>query len=138
MVWQGSKMAVFLKRSKIKTLDCPLDRSQKIRASRHIKSEFLLKILLPYVVIIPPLGGIYNTRGVGMVDGEHDVLGWGQFIIRVGIGSVSWLRWQLKTLVTTTTKKKKSHDHEHQILLGDDLKFRMAFKPLLETRLMGQ
>ena len=72
-----------------------------------------------------------------MVDGEHDVLGWGQFIIRVGIGSVSWLRWQLKTLVTTTTKKKKSHDHEHQILLGDDVKFRMAFKPLLETRLMG-
>jgi hypothetical protein len=41
------------------------------------------------------------------------------------------------TLVTTTTKKKKSHDHELQILLGADLEFRMAFKPLLETCLMG-
>ena len=42
------------------------------------------------------------------------------------------------TTTMATTKKKKSHDHEHQILLGDDLNFRMAFKHLLETRLMGQ
>ena len=62
----------------------PLALSQKIRAPRHIKIKLLLKMLLPYVVIIPPIGGIYNTRGVGIVDEEHGVLGWVQFIIRVG------------------------------------------------------
>ena len=58
------------------------------------------------MVVIIPLKGEISPRGVGMVDAEHDVLGWGQFSIRVGVGSVSWLRSQLKTLVTTTTKNK--------------------------------
>ena len=72
-----------------------------------------------------------------MVDGDHGVLGLVKIHHRGVMISVSWLGWQLTTLVTTTTKKKKSHDHEHQILLGGDVKFRMAFKPLLEAQLMG-
>ena len=71
-----------------------------------------------------------------MVDGEHGVLGWGQIHHRGG--RVSELaKMVATTLVTTATKKKKSHDHEHQILLGGEVEFRMAQKPLLETRLMG-
>ena len=42
----------------------PLALSQKIRAPKHIKIKLLLKILLPYVVIIPPIGG-YITLGGG-------------------------------------------------------------------------
>ncbi len=92
-------------------------------------------------LLYPPRGGIYNTRGVGMVDGEHDVLG----LIKIhhqGGDRISELVKMVTTalVITTTmatTKKKKSHDHEHQILLGGDLKFRMAFKPFLETHLMG-
>ena len=47
------KMLVFLKRTKIFFIPSPLVLLQKIRASRHIKIKLLLKILLPYVVIIP-------------------------------------------------------------------------------------
>ena len=72
-----------------------------------------------------------------MVDAEHGVLGLVKIHHQGGDRISELVKMVATTLVTTTTKKKKSHDHEHQILLGDDLKFRMAFKPPLETRLMG-
>ena len=65
MMGYGSKMAVFLKRSKIKTMGSPLELLQKIRGSRPIKSEVLLKIRQPYVVIIPPKRGEITLGGWG-------------------------------------------------------------------------
>lgn len=81
-----------------------------------------------------------------MDDGVQGVLGWGQFTIEGGVSEdgVSGLVTMAAHSIghyddgaTTTTFKKKSHDHRHQIFLGGDVKFRMAFKPLLGTLLIG-